>query len=110
MGGLIALATIEKYRDSYDGALPMCGPLAPSLAYVGDRMFNMLVTFESLFGKSLPPARPSLAAANGSCYIAWKPTDTATYRRFSRGKHSIGSGDGLRRGFVPSRARCVDPV
>jgi pimeloyl-ACP methyl ester carboxylesterase len=55
MGGLIALATIEKYRDSYDGALPMCGPLAPSLAYVGDRMFNMLVTFESLFGRSLPP-------------------------------------------------------
>jgi pimeloyl-ACP methyl ester carboxylesterase/L-ascorbate metabolism protein UlaG (beta-lactamase superfamily) len=54
MGGLIALATIEKYPDSYDGALPMCGPLVPSLAFVGSRMFDMLVTFDALFGRSLP--------------------------------------------------------
>lgn len=63
MGGLIALATIERYPDCYAGALPMCGPLVPSLVYVGDRMFGMLVTFESLFGRSLPPEyRPLIDA------------------------------------------------
>ena len=25
MGGMISIATIEKYKDKYDGALPMCG-------------------------------------------------------------------------------------
>jgi pimeloyl-ACP methyl ester carboxylesterase len=54
MGGLVALATIEKYPDSYAGALPMCGPLVPSLAFVGSRAFDMLVAFEALFGRSLP--------------------------------------------------------
>lgn len=53
MGGLIALATIESHPDMYDGALPMCGPLVPSLAFF-TRAFDMLVTFEGIFGKHLP--------------------------------------------------------
>ncbi len=54
MGGLITLATIETYSDSYNGALPMCGPLAPALHIFGDYIFDMLVTFEALFGEGLP--------------------------------------------------------
>ena len=53
MGGLITLATIENHPDEYNGALPLCGPLVPALAFFKDRVFDMLVTFESLFGDSL---------------------------------------------------------
>ena len=48
MGGIISLATIEKYSYEYDGALPLCGWLAPvhSLLKFG---FDMLVTYDYLF-------------------------------------------------------------
>jgi pimeloyl-ACP methyl ester carboxylesterase len=49
MGGVITLATIEKYPEVYDGALPMCGPLNVSLNGLQDRVFDMLVTFDYLF-------------------------------------------------------------
>ncbi len=49
MGGVITLATIEKYPEVYDGALPMCGPLNVSLNGLQDRIFDMLVTFDYLF-------------------------------------------------------------
>jgi pimeloyl-ACP methyl ester carboxylesterase len=54
MGGLITLATIETFSGSYDGALPMCGPLAPALLFFKDHVFDMLVTFEALFSEHLP--------------------------------------------------------
>lgn len=49
MGGVITLATIEKYPEVYDGALPMCGPLNVSLNGLQDRVFDMLVTFDYFF-------------------------------------------------------------
>lgn len=54
MGGLITIATIETYPDAYDGALPMCGPLVPAVRFFKDPVFDMLVTFEALFGEALP--------------------------------------------------------
>lgn len=54
MGAVITLATIETYPDSYDGAMPMCGPLVPALGFFKDPVFDMLVTFEALFGAALP--------------------------------------------------------
>ena len=54
LGGIITLATIETYPDAYEGALPMCGPLAPTLLFFKDYVFDMLVTFEALFGAGLP--------------------------------------------------------
>lgn len=51
MGGVITLATIEKYPEVYDGALPMCGPLNVSLNGLQERVFDMLVTFDFLFPK-----------------------------------------------------------
>lgn len=49
MGGVITLATIEKYPEIYDGALPMCGPLNVSLNGLQERIFDMLATFDFLF-------------------------------------------------------------
>lgn len=65
MGGLIALATVESYPESYDGALPICGPLAPALVFFRDRVFNMLVTFEALFGDSLRAEYKPVIDAHG---------------------------------------------
>ncbi len=49
MGGLIALATLEKQPEVYDGALPLCGPLNVSLNGLQERVFDMLVIFDYLF-------------------------------------------------------------
>jgi pimeloyl-ACP methyl ester carboxylesterase len=64
LGGIITLATIETYPEAYDGALPMCGPLAPALLFFKDYVFDMMVTFEALFGGHLPAEyRPVVEAA-----------------------------------------------
>ncbi len=54
LGGIITLATIETYPDAYEGAMPMCGPLAPALLFFKDYVFDMMVTFEAFFGEHLP--------------------------------------------------------
>jgi pimeloyl-ACP methyl ester carboxylesterase len=64
LGGALALATIESYPVGYAGAMPMCGPLTPALVFCRDQMFDMLVTFEALFGRHLPPGRRPVADVN----------------------------------------------
>lgn len=49
MGGVISISTIERYPDIYDGAMPMCGPLTPSIVGLKERVFDMLVTFDYFF-------------------------------------------------------------
>jgi pimeloyl-ACP methyl ester carboxylesterase len=49
MGGLITIATLERYPEVYDGGLPLCGPLSPALDFFEDRVFDMLVVFEYYF-------------------------------------------------------------
>jgi len=49
MGGIISIATIEKYPAEYHGALPLCGWLAPVYSLF-KRGFDMLVTYDYLFG------------------------------------------------------------
>ncbi len=49
MGAVITISTIERYPDIYDGAMPMCGPLNPSIVGLKDRVFDMLVTFDYFF-------------------------------------------------------------
>ncbi|MCX6622451.1 MAG: alpha/beta fold hydrolase [Acidobacteria bacterium] len=46
MGGLITLALIEKFPEGYDGAMPMCGPLAPTLSTFQRHLFDLLVVFD----------------------------------------------------------------
>lgn len=76
MGGLITLATIEGRPDAYDGALPLCGILSPSLEWMRT-MFDLLVSFDYLYPGVLTrsprglvdlpaapaPARDSIVAA-----------------------------------------------
>lgn len=55
MGGLIALATLEKHPEIYDGALPLCGPLNVSLNGLQERVFDLLVMFDYLFPAVVGP-------------------------------------------------------
>jgi pimeloyl-ACP methyl ester carboxylesterase len=49
MGAFITIATLERYPEIYQGAMPLCGPLSPALDFFEDRVFDMLVTFEYFF-------------------------------------------------------------
>lgn len=51
MGGMITIATIEKYPAEYDAALPLCGWLGP-VHQLFKRGLDMLVTFDYLFGEN----------------------------------------------------------
>jgi alpha-beta hydrolase superfamily lysophospholipase len=48
MGGLITIATIEGNAAAYQGALPLCGILSPSLEW-GRSMFDLLAAFDYLY-------------------------------------------------------------
>lgn len=64
MGGLISLACVETFPDAYSGALTLCGPLVPAVRFFKDPVFDMLVTFDALFGKAMPDEqRPVIEAA-----------------------------------------------
>jgi alpha-beta hydrolase superfamily lysophospholipase len=49
MGGHIAMATLERYPEAYQGGLPLCGPLGAALEFLTAGPFDMLVTFEAIF-------------------------------------------------------------
>ena len=68
MGGHITVATIERFPEHYDGALPLCGPLSPALDFFDDALFDLLVSFDHLFPRVLPVA--GLADANGPPMVA----------------------------------------
>ncbi|GAB3896343.1 alpha/beta hydrolase [Larkinella knui] len=64
MGGMITLATIEKFPDNYQGALPLCtisGNLYQSLQ---NHLFAMLTTFDGLFANTV--ALEKLATGTGT--------------------------------------------
>lgn len=88
MGGHITIATIERYPDVYQGALPMCGPLGPTIDFFDNGLFDMLVTFEALFpntiGDPYTPGGP-VTAAKVKLAIAANPERAAVYAaRFAR--------------------------
>jgi pimeloyl-ACP methyl ester carboxylesterase len=87
MGGHISMAIIERYPESYQGAMPMCGPLGPALDFLNAGVFDMLVTFEALFPGSIgSPYEPSPdTPAKVKAAIASNPERAALYaRRFGR--------------------------
>ncbi|MBK7995224.1 MAG: hypothetical protein IPK14_18150 [Blastocatellia bacterium] len=53
MGAMISISTIERYPDIYDGAMPMCGPLNPSIVGLKERVFDMLVMFDYFFPNTI---------------------------------------------------------
>ncbi len=87
MGGHITVATIERYPDAYDGALPMCGPLGSTIDFFNNGLFDMLVTFEFLFPGTLGSpydAEPD-AGARVQAAIQAEPEKAARFAtRFSR--------------------------
>jgi len=54
MGGMITVATIEKYPQYYQAGLPLCPNTSRIYDYM-KRAFDMLVTFDALFPNTLPP-------------------------------------------------------
>ena len=87
MGGHIAIATIERYPEAYQGALPMCGPLGAAIDFFTNSVFDMLVTFESLFPASIgSPYEPSGdTGTRGKAAIAADPERAARFaQRFGR--------------------------
>lgn len=87
MGGHIAVATIERYPDEYQGAMPMCGPLGPAIDFFNNGIFDMLVTFDALFPGTIgSPYAPSAATSkNVAAAIAAQPALAARYaHRFAR--------------------------
>jgi len=46
MGGLITYDVIERFPDSYDGALPMGGTAEPKLEFLKSRMFDLRLLFD----------------------------------------------------------------
>ncbi len=51
MGGIISLATIEKFPSEYDGALPLCGWLSPLFTLMKYGL-DFLVTYDYFFGEN----------------------------------------------------------
>lgn len=93
MGGHITIATIERYPEVYQGALPMCGPLGPAIDFFDNSLFDMLVVFEALFpgtiGDPYTPGGPATFAKVKEA-IAASPERAAAYAaRFARQLHSL---------------------
>ncbi|HLJ86233.1 MAG TPA: alpha/beta fold hydrolase [Candidatus Angelobacter sp.] len=55
MGGFITMAMMEKFPESYDAALPLCGPLASSSWFMQRYAFDLRVVFDYYFPGALPP-------------------------------------------------------
>jgi len=45
-GGCIAFATVERYPEVYDGALPMCGVPVPALDFFKRQVFDVRLLFD----------------------------------------------------------------
>lgn len=54
MGAFISMVLLEQNPMSYDGALALCGPLAPSDWFMARRAFDVRVVFDSFFPDVLP--------------------------------------------------------
>ncbi|MCY7351023.1 MAG: DUF6351 family protein [Cytophagaceae bacterium] len=96
MGGMITLATIEKYPQHYQGALPMC-PLSGRLhESLKAHLFDMLVTFDALFPNTLPAldqlALGSVPPVAPAIIVRRVQSDTALARRFAE-RYALHPGD-----------------
>lgn len=87
MGGHITMAIIERYPESYQGAMPMCGPLGAAIDFLNTGVFDMLVTFEALFPGAIgSPYEPRVETAKKvQAAAAAQPERAAAYaRRYGR--------------------------
>jgi pimeloyl-ACP methyl ester carboxylesterase len=91
MGGFLTMAMLERFPNSYDGGLPLCGPLAPAAWFMARRVFDMAVVFAYYFPGVLPtpekiPAdftmSPALSARIEKL-LDDKPDAAAAFRRYT---------------------------
>jgi pimeloyl-ACP methyl ester carboxylesterase len=61
MGGLITVASQEQQAERYDGALALCGAVAPASEGVRDRILALLVAFDYLVPNQLTMPGQTLA-------------------------------------------------
>ncbi len=54
MGGFLTMALMEKFPNSYDGGLALCGPLAPASYFMLRGSFDSRVVFDYYFPGALP--------------------------------------------------------
>jgi pimeloyl-ACP methyl ester carboxylesterase len=54
MGGFLTMMIMERFPNSYDAGLPLCGPLAPADLFFTRNVFDMRVVFDYLFPGALP--------------------------------------------------------
>lgn len=88
MGGMITYDVIERFPDSYDGALPLGGTAAPKLEFIKSRMFDPRLLFDH-FMPGLPgsvvefPASLTHAGimARAQELMKQKPEETKTLLR-----------------------------
>lgn len=85
MGGIISLAIIEKFPETYNGALPLCGPLGPAIDFMTRRVFGMLVVFDALYPGVLGPLDKPGPANSADIKAAYEkdPVKRDAYRKFA---------------------------
>jgi pimeloyl-ACP methyl ester carboxylesterase len=54
MGGFLTMTLMEQFPTVYDGGLPLCGPLAPTLHFMARGAFDGRVLFDYYFPGELP--------------------------------------------------------
>ncbi len=62
MGGFLTMMLMEREPTTYDAALPLCGPLAPTTYFMERGAFDLRVVFDYYFPGALP--RPDKVPAD----------------------------------------------
>lgn len=55
MGGFLTMLFMERFPNSYDAGLALCGPLAPTTYFMERGAFDARVVFDYYFPGALPP-------------------------------------------------------
>ena len=55
MGGFLTMMLVERFPNSYDAGLALCGPLAPTNYFMARGAFDSRVVFDYYFPGALPP-------------------------------------------------------
>ncbi len=91
MGGFLTMTLLERFPNSYDGGLALCGPLTSAARFMRSRVFDMRVVFDYYFPGALPPPDRIPTAWNMSeeaskqtlALLDGKPEAAAAMRRFT---------------------------
>lgn len=85
MGGLLALASVERHPEAYDGALSLCGVNMPTARVFENAVLTPLVAFDRFFPGVLPdlddPASPPMI--DSAALEATLAADEATAARLA---------------------------